>query len=72
MWHDEVSHLTCWTKQSGGGEEMGEREKERGRKEREEEEGERSSTFSLDFSAIGLWVFAGARGEVLPRDESFT
>ena len=28
MWHDELSHLICWTKKSGGGEEM--ENKERG------------------------------------------
>ena len=37
---------------------------------REEEGGERSSTFSLEFPAIGLSISIGARGEVLPRDES--
>ena len=37
----------------------------------EEEEGERSSTLSLDFLAIGPLVFVGARGKVCPLDEGF-
>ena len=35
MWHDEVSHLTCWIKQSDG-----RKEKER-RKKKEREKGEK-------------------------------
>ena len=41
------------------------------KKEREEEGGERSSTLYLEFSAIGLSTFVGARGKVLLRDKSF-
>ena len=33
---------------------------------------ERSSTFSLDFSVIGLSVFVGARDKVDPHSESHT
>ena len=49
---------------SGGG--------KRGRKEREGEEGERSSTFSLNFPAIGRSVSVGVRRKVLLCDEGFT
>ena len=61
MWHDEVSRLTCWTQPV----------EERRRKGREEEGGERSSTFSLVFLAIGSLVSVGVRGKVLPRGKSF-
>ena len=40
--------------------------------EEEEEEGERNSTFCLEFPMIRPSVSIGARGKVLPRDESFT
>ena len=53
----------------GGGEEIGEKEREK--KKREEEGGERSSPFSLDFPAIGMSVPVGARGKVGPRIESY-
>ena len=40
MWHDEISHLTCWTKKFGGG--RGKlREKERERKGEEEKRREK-------------------------------
>ena len=42
MWHDEVSHLTCWTKQFGGGEEM-----EKEREKREKKKNEREAPTSL-------------------------
>ena len=44
--------------------------RKRGRKEREEG-GEKSSTFSLEFSAIELSVFVGARDKVDPHSESY-
>ena len=65
MWQDETSHLTWDQKIRWGGEEK------RERKEREEEGRERSSTFSLVFSAIGLLVSVGARGKVLPYGKCF-
>ena len=37
MWHDEVSHLTCWKKQSGGGEQHWKRKKKKREEKREEE-----------------------------------
>ena len=36
----------------------------------EEESRERGSTFSLDFSTIGLSVSDKARGKALPRDKN--
>ena len=51
-----------------GGEENW-RERKIGKKR--EEGGERSSTFSLDFSAIGPLVWVGVRGKVGPRIESY-
>ena len=48
-----------------------EKREERERKEREEEGGERSSTFSLEFSAIKLLFLIEARGKVRLRDEGF-
>ena len=50
---------------------MGEKRKKRKRKEREDEGGERSSTFSLVFPAIGLSVSIGTRWKVLPCGKSF-
>ena len=47
------------------------RGKKGGRTGREEESGERGSTLSLDFLAIGSLVFVGTRGKVLPCGESF-
>ena len=47
MWHDRVSHLICWIKQSGGGEEKLEnREKERERRRRMREKLHLLSRFS--------------------------
>ena len=52
--------------------EIGGRKKEKKeRKEREKEGRERSSTFSLVFSAIGPSVPIEARRKVLPRGKSF-
>ena len=35
MWHDEISHLTCWTKQFGGGRgKLQGKEKEREKREK--------------------------------------
>ena len=45
--------------------------RKRKRKEREEEGGERSSTFSLVFPAIGPSVSVGARGKVHPHDKIY-
>ena len=64
MWQDEVSHLTCWTKQSGG--ERGRRRKEKRGKRREE----RSSNFSLEIPVIRQSISVGAKRKVLLRDES--
>ena len=51
---------------------MGKRGKKGKKEEMREEEGrERSSTFSLEFPVIRPSVFVGARGEVLPHDETF-
>ena len=70
MWQESTSHLTCWTKQSGGGKKNGkERKGKMGKKE--EEVGERSSTFFLDFSTIGPSVQVGARDKVGPHIESY-
>ena len=70
MWHDEVSHLTCWTKQSDG-----RKEKEKEKEEREgkgrEEGGERSSTLSLDFPEIRSSAFIGVRDKVDPHNERY-
>ena len=71
MWHDEVSHLTCWTKQSVGESNIG---KERKRKEKKREKKRRRGrgfNFSLEFSAIGRSVSVKARRKVLLRDEGF-
>ena len=51
-----------------GGEKIG---GERERKAREKG-GERSSTFSLNLTAIGPLTLVGARGKVRPLDEGFT
>ena len=53
--------------QTGG---MGEGKKGE-KRERRESPKERSSTFSLNFLAIGPTVFGEARDKVLPRDRSF-
>ena len=53
---------------------MGEEEKGRRKKDKKREKKkltERSSTFSLNFSAIRPSVFGGARDQVLPRSKSF-
>ena len=50
---------------------IGNRDREREGKKREELGGERSSTFSLDFPAIGPLVRVGVRGKVGPRIESY-
>ena len=52
-------------------EEKEKEEKEKKEEEREEEGGERSSTFSLVFPAIGPSIFVRARGKVRPRGKSF-
>ena len=49
----------------------GRKERQRERKEREEEGIERSSTFSLVFSAIGPSIPVGARKKVFPCGKSF-
>ena len=49
----------------------GEKRKKRKRNEREVEGGERNSTFSLVFPAIGRSVSVGAREKVLPRGKNF-
>ena len=52
----------------GGGEGGKRREK---RKRNEESFRERSSTFSLVFTVIGLAILGRARGKAHPRDKSF-
>ena len=51
--------------------EEGKRREKRKRKEREEEGRERSSTFSIVFSAIGPSVSVGGRRKVRHRGKNF-
>ena len=64
------SHLTKLDQISMGGGDWRKKKEKRGKK-REEEGEERSSTFSLDFLAIGPSVRLGVRGKVRPRIESY-
>ena len=73
MWHERTSSLDLiLTKLVGRREgERGRTETEIGENEEEESFRERSSHFSLDFSAIELEVSNGARGKELPCDKSY-
>ena len=69
MWHDEVSHLTCWKNNPV---ERGKERRERKRREKREEEKMREKLLPLSsFSEIRSSTFVRARGKVRPRGESF-
>ena len=68
MWHDEVSHLTCWKNNPV---ERGEERRDRKRREKREEEKMREKLLLLSsFSEIRSLAFIRARGKVRPRGES--